>query len=402
VRRVVVKVVHQTGDAAQRQALVEEARIAAALVHKNIVPVLDFDEIDGERLVILEHVDGLDLRELLERAGPLPPPLAVYVAAEVAAALDYAHRRADAAGRPLGLVHHDVSAANVLVSWEGEVKLTDFGVAGLLRAGERLAGNLAYMAPEQARGGAVDARADVFSLGVVLRELCTGANPFLDDATLEAARARQLPPLPPGNPPLAAVIARASATRVEDRYPSAAALREALLALPGAPADAARTLAAHLAPMRAPGGARLDPAALRAGALGAGRPLTQVAARRPARRWNLIIALSGVTAAIVSFTTVFLVRHHRDEPPAALPTTPSPGPRPSEPARTGTLSVNAVPWARIFVDGHPAGQTPRLGLPLRAGAHTVRLQTAGGDERTRTVYVSPGRETHLSVDFARP
>jgi hypothetical protein len=80
----------------------------------------------------------------------------------------------------------------------------------------------------------------------------------------------------------------------------------------------------------------------------------------------------------------------------------SPPPPASAAARPGTLSVNAIPWARIFVDGRAAGQTPRLGLAVRAGPHTVRLVTAGGDERLRTVYVAPGRDTRLTIDFSRP
>jgi hypothetical protein len=408
VRRVVIKVVHDPGDAVSRQALLDEARIAAGLVHKNIVPVLDLQEDGGERLIILEHVDGLDLRHLLQRAGAVPPPLAVFIGAEVAAALDYAHRRADAAGQPIGLVHRDVSAANVLVSWEGEVKLTDFGVAGLMHRGSDgdLRGNLAYMAPEQAAGGALDGRADVFALGVLLWELVAGANPFAAHATVDDARRRKLPPLPPASASadLAAVIARAGAFRPEDRYPSAAALRQALLALPGAPVDAARALAAHVGRWRVAEGGRLDAAALRSGALGGGRPLTRVAPRpSPRRRWMAFAAALMLTASIAGAGLWLGLRRPDPAPPAAELVEPRPpAAELAEPARTGTLSVNAIPWARITVDGNPAGQTPRLGLPLRAGTHTVRLTTAGGDKRTRTVYVAPGRDTRLTIDFARP
>jgi len=424
VRRVVVKVVRDVGDPALREALVEEARIAAVLVHKNIVPVLDLDEAAGERLVILEHVDGLDLRHLLERTGALPQPLAVYVAAEVAAALDYAHRRVDGAGRLLGLVHRDVGAANVLVSWEGEVKLTDFGVAGLLRDGvtDGVRGNLAYMAPEQASGGAVDARVDVFALGTLLRELLVGKNPFAVDTTLDAARSRQLAPLPPGagSPALASLIARATAPDPDDRCPSAAKLREALLALPGHPVDAARDLAAYVARAR-PSDAEarrrsLDPSALRAAALGAGRPLTQVAPPAPSARTNRLVVTLGAAAAL-ALVALFLLLRRPGLPPVVSPDAPTPKVAPvgaaddahgstpppaSASARTGTLSVNAIPWARIFVDGRAVGQTPRLGFAVRAGSHLVRLVTAGGDERLRTVYVAPGRDTRLTVDFSRP
>ncbi|ABS25603.1 serine/threonine-protein kinase [Anaeromyxobacter sp. Fw109-5] len=165
---------------------IEEARLASRLGHANVVQVFEFDQVDGRYYIAMELVRGHHLGRVVERARERGERLglarAVHLGAEVAKALAYAHRLSEG-GRPLGLVHRDVSPHNVLVSFEGEVKLADFGIAramgqaGLTAPGT-LKGKLAYMAPEQARGEAVDARADVFALGVVLWELCAGRRLF--------------------------------------------------------------------------------------------------------------------------------------------------------------------------------------------------------------------------------
>jgi serine/threonine protein kinase len=412
-RKVVIKVVRDALDATLQQMLAEEARLAAQLVHRNLVPVLDLDEADGQKLVILEYIDGIDVRRLMDARGALPWPLAVFIASEVAAGLDYAHRRRDAAGRLLGVVHRDVSPQNVLVSFEGEVKLTDFGVASLAARDQGgLRGNPAYMPPEQARGEEVDARADVFALAAVLRELLTG-EPSFAETTVEAARTRRIAPLPAGTWPaaLAEVIARAAAPSIEARYPSAAALRDALIALPGAPLDPARALAEHVAAARPT--PALKPDALRAAVLGAGRPLTEArppaAPTAPTSRRRTLYALATALALTVAITTGVLLSRR---PPkttltdpivvTASPSERAPEPEPkATPRPRGTLMVNAVPWARIFVDGRAHGQTPRE-LSLPAGTHQLKLVTPGGDTRTRSVTVSPNRETRLTVDFAQP
>jgi serine/threonine protein kinase len=184
VKDVALKLVR--GEHAEKSAFVrmfvQEARLAARLSHANVVQVFEFDQVGGRYFIAMELVRGRHLGQVTERARErgvrLGVARAVHLCAEVAKALAYAHRLTDG-GRPLGLVHRDVSPHNVLVSFEGEVKLADFGIARAMNLSEltdpgTVKGKLAYMAPEQARGGPVDARADVFSLGVVLWELCTG------------------------------------------------------------------------------------------------------------------------------------------------------------------------------------------------------------------------------------
>ncbi|MGZ3408540.1 MAG: serine/threonine-protein kinase, partial [Polyangia bacterium] len=210
-RRVVLKLVRDELDESLKQSLLDEARVTATLVHRNIVPVLDLQESGAQRLVVLEHIDGMDLRQLLERTPLVNWPLAAFIGGEVAAALDYAHRRQ--------IIHRDVSPANILVSWEGEVKLSDFGVAKVVGGPGRvigpthgLKGNLGYMAREQMRAQAIDALADVYALGVVLYELLTGRNPMRNGPVVP-------PPLPSTVPAeLAAIVLRAVERNRDDRF----------------------------------------------------------------------------------------------------------------------------------------------------------------------------------------
>ena len=212
---------------------VREARLSMSLAHQNIVPVFDFGRAGDQVYFAMERVEGKDLGSSITRAGArrMPPVIAAFVAAECCQALDYAHHR-ERDGERLGIVHRDVTPRNVLISWSGEVKLTDFGIASL--AGDekaRLIGTPAYMAPEQARKQAVDARADIYAVGLVLREALTGqrARPGGDrEALLAAAGRGELAPWPDGpdgpdgiDPALVAIVDRATARAPEDRYPDA-------------------------------------------------------------------------------------------------------------------------------------------------------------------------------------
>jgi serine/threonine-protein kinase len=158
---------------------IDEARMQASLVHSNIVPVFDFGTVSGEYFLTQEYIAGRDLSRLMaryyEQTGRvgLEPRLAFYVAHETLQALAYAHNRRDKAGNPLGIVHRDVSAGNIMISLQGEVKLSDFGIVKSNRRVTKtqvgmVKGNANFMSPEQARGMHVDARSDLFSLAQVL------------------------------------------------------------------------------------------------------------------------------------------------------------------------------------------------------------------------------------------
>jgi eukaryotic-like serine/threonine-protein kinase len=179
------------------QMFIAEARVASKLNHANVVHIFDFDRHEDSYYLAMEYVRGKSLAELHRRARtlqhPFPPVLAAQICLEVARGLAYAHRLTEH-GQPLGLVHRDVTPHNVLVSYEGAVKLTDFGIA---KASNRastagmLKGKFAYMAPEQARGEAVDSRTDLFALGITLWELLTGARLFDGDSDVAVLRAVQ-------------------------------------------------------------------------------------------------------------------------------------------------------------------------------------------------------------------
>ncbi|CAN90158.1 Protein kinase [Sorangium cellulosum So ce56] len=235
---------------------VHEAKLAVRLSHANIVQVFDLGRVDHPNgdptsyFIAMEYVPGLDLATLLARCRrakkPIPLAMAVFMTAEIAKALDHAHRRRDEQSRPLGIVHRDISPQNILLSWEGEVKVTDFGIAkatqsmtdeevGENRAG-RIRGKLAYMSPEQSRAGAIDGRSDLFSLGTVLYEMLAGSNPFAAPTAFEIMRrlqASEYPPLALVRPDvprsLADVVSTMLAKNPEDRFPDAGRLHEALL-----------------------------------------------------------------------------------------------------------------------------------------------------------------------------
>jgi serine/threonine protein kinase len=165
---------------------VDEARLAMLLNHPNICHVYSFGEEDGTFYIAMEWVNGKPLSKIIRRAreqGGIPVPVALKIIAQVAEALDYAHRACDAAGEPLGIVHRDVSPQNIMVSYDGQVKLLDFGIAKATSHSTRteagvIKGKFAYMSPQQCVGELIDGRADVFALGVCLFEALTGKNPF--------------------------------------------------------------------------------------------------------------------------------------------------------------------------------------------------------------------------------
>ena len=211
-----------------------EAQAAANLSHPNIVPVFDWGEDDGAYFIVMEYIDGRPLSAVLRDPTAMPPRQIAIIGAGVAAALAFAHRH--------GVVHRDVKPGNVLITPEGDVKVTDFGIARAVNTEESLTqtgavmGTAAYFSPEQAEGKGVDARSDIYSLGVVLYEMAVGKPPFTGDSPVAVAskHVRDMPPLPrevnPAVPvALEAVIMKAMAKRPEDRYLSAEELRADLL-----------------------------------------------------------------------------------------------------------------------------------------------------------------------------
>jgi len=227
-----------------------EAELCSSLNHPNIVQVFDLGRHGGTYFLAMEFVDGLPLSSLAKRLGrkPLPLAAATFLAAELAAALDYLHRRTGPDGLPLNLVHRDVNPPNVLVSRLGDVKLSDFGIArGAARAQLTLAGSvrgkLGYMSPEQALGRPFDGRADLFALGLTLYEALTGRRALqapTEEALMRAAVDQQVEPPsrfnPEVSPALDAVVMRLLEKDPAHRTATGEQLRAQLLALEGAAA----------------------------------------------------------------------------------------------------------------------------------------------------------------------
>lgn len=238
-RRVALKRPLASEDPSAHAAFIDEARIASALHHANIAGVIDFGVSEDGPFLVAELVDGIDLATAIDRAdrvGGVPLTVALHVTNEVAHALDHAHGAVDAAGRAMAIVHRDVSPENVLLSWQGDVKLTDFGIAHALRRSRTEAtragvakGKLGYVAPEQLGGAALDGRVDLFALGCVLHALVVGSTPLADPVQRAAILRGESPPLEPQIPDdVRAILARALHGDRRARYPDAAAMAAAL------------------------------------------------------------------------------------------------------------------------------------------------------------------------------
>ncbi|MGC4116719.1 MAG: serine/threonine-protein kinase [Myxococcales bacterium] len=238
----------------------EEARLGALLNHPNIVQVLDVGSHQGSYYLAMEFVDGLPLDALLRLQGPLPLPVVTYLGLQLAAGLDYAHHRTSPSGEPLKLVHRDLNPPNVLVSRIGEVKLSDFGIA---RAADRVRvtqtgmvrGKAHYMSPEQAVNGEIDARSDLFALGLTLWEALTGRQAVTgakDEQVLQVVATRDVPvpsAVRPDVPPEVDRIFAGLLRRIcSERTPSAHAVYEQLEQLhgPAAPLPDGKRLLAEL------------------------------------------------------------------------------------------------------------------------------------------------------------
>jgi len=327
---------HLTADDEFVRMFLDEARIAAGLDHPNIAQVTDIDIEDGQYFFAMEFVHGRDLRQVIKAGGALSRSIALRIVSHVAAGLHHAHEARDPQGRPLGLVHRDVSPSNVMIAYSGAVKLTDFGIA---KASEqtsrtlegRIKGKVGYMSPEQCRGEAVDRRSDIFALGILLYELTTSMRAFYtqnDFATMaRITRAEYVRPSehdPDYPPELERIIERALAKDPADRYATAAEVRDAI-------EDYARTqqlargeaeLAAH---MRATFGTPDHPQTLTP------LPIVEVGKTQrvpPPRRWWIPVLAITLSAGVVGAVML------RDETPpetAPAPASTLPEPTPAAP-----------------------------------------------------------------------
>jgi serine/threonine-protein kinase len=380
-----------------------EAKSLANLQHENIIHVYDFHRERGALFIVMEYVQGIDLYDLLEKCGRLPYDVAAIVAMQVARALDYVHYRS--------IVHRDIKPANIMLSRAGGVKVMDFGIArdtnfgDLTEAGTGI-GTPAYMSPEQVLGDKLDARSDIFSLGVVLYQMVTGKKPFVEDEKRSAMHkirlekhesVRKVNPEIPRE--LASIIDKCLEKQPRDRWRSAQHITLAL----------ERFLAKHIEMnhharlvlfLRAQNVITeleaeeyLNPAALGG---------TSVLAAGPQNMQARHIVRSGIVAHGVTFGVFLLMLGLIHVAPLdATPSTPA-STSAAKPGR-GFARFHAYPWARIEVDGKDVGVTPfDAPLELAPGPHTVRFIHDWYAPIEKSIEVSTGAADHaqlVSVDF---
>jgi len=475
----------------------DEARLCARMNHPNIVQILDLGREEGRYFLAMELVHGVSLirlaRLLVQQKRTLSAPLILHIARGLLDALHYAHTLTGPGGKPLGLIHRDVTPHNILVSVKGEVKLTDFGIAKVQVAGWQtrpgvVRGKIDYLSPEQLRFQRLDSRVDQFAAGLTLFFLATGRSAFARGSTQETFKAVQHEPLPfldtlrPDLPrALVEAINRATAKEPADRFPSMRAFREALPppsaeersevlgalvaevcpSVVGTLDRASRTLVAMSSTSSNSGPTSLRPQTQSlsveglephaktltetlslAGTVAAPvmaelgttslpeMPAVRVSPAVEARRNSTIAleppplrsrrskrrmaaAVGGLLLLVALGVAWWLLRRSAPAPGAGTGTTPvtqTPGSgptgrstKPAEPRRptsVGFLTVDAVPWAHITVEGKPAGQTPLARLSVPSGNVDIELRNPEtGKMARRRVRVQPGKESFVKVDL---
>lgn len=378
------------------RSFVDEARIAVQLNHRNIVQVFDFGKVSGELFLSMELIDGMDLRTALAdakaRGMRLSVPLACYIASEVGQGLDYAHNKVDSHGESLGIVHCDVSPQNVMLSYEGYVKILDFGVArariGTQEWSRRLRGKPRYMAPEQTRGDPPTTATDVFALGIVTWEMLTGLPLFEGSdlkSLLQAVRRADAPPvdrLNPDVPPqVAAAVAKALSLAPEDRGTAAelstCLAHTAQLAMNQGNARALAQWLAEIYAKQEPGSPDRQPTATRSAQATATMAATSPGGRPPSAAPAPTRPLK--LAHVISRTANQTVTVRQPEPTApAAPIAPiaPPAARPPEPARGDRTTL------RTMVLPEDNSPDPDLSLERRVTTPWVAVTPEGEDEPT--------------------
>ena len=412
-RNVVLKLVHpHLSQENQFIAMfMDEARISARISHANVVHVEEFGEDAGVFYLVMEHVDGCAvsqlLRSLIDRGEKLPVDMAVHIACKAAAGLHAAHETRDSDGGNLGVVHRDVSPSNVLVSRDGNVKLIDFGVAkarnrtSSTHSSYALKGKLRYMSPEQAWGSDLDRRSDIYSLAIVLWELLA-MRPLFDAENdmllLDKVRYPQvLPPStfnPAVSPELDAVILRALAVEVEARPATAGELRALLgQVVPGAltfDQDRLGTMVDGVADAVPHAVAQTPPTGtLSHSVTTADRPTAEPPKSVLARRRRTRVLVSGVVAvAAVAAGIVLALAFSGGE--GAKPT-PTPSPSPSTSTSTSTspspspsTSTSPTPsTSTSTATAIPAVATPDAGTVSPRAKPRKRTRTTGTTARKK-------------------
>ncbi len=401
-RTVAIKALKTSASAEEHIAtrFEREAKSLANLQHENIISVYDFHREHGSLFIVMEYVAGIDLYDLLDRCGRLPFDVAAIVALQVARALDYIHYR--------GIVHRDIKPANIMIARQGGVKLMDFGIArdrsfeDLTEVGTGI-GTPAYMSPEQILGDKIDARSDLFSIGVVLYQMLTGGKPFVEDEQRSVmhkirlerhVRVRKLNPDIPRE--LERIVDRCLEKQPRDRWRSAQHLVMAL----------ERFLARYVEinyHARLVLFLRNQNVITQLEADEYVSPLVgvpgQSAMGQPNITARLVVRRAATVHGVVLGVLLLMLGLIHVAPLGEA----QPGSAGEATVRKGHLRVDAYPWASVKVDGKPVGTTPLPApLELPVGAHTVTFEHAWYAPLERTVEVKAGpadRPQQLLIDL---
>ncbi len=401
-RQVAIKQLHP--HLARDQALVRrferEAKILGGLRHHNIVDIIDFFRHQDSFYIVLEYIEGRSLKDLLEDRRPLPATAAAHIGAQLARGLGYAHGR--------GVVHRDIKPANILFTALGVAKITDFGLAfakealGMTDPGTFF-GTPAYLAPEQARGEKGDARSDLFSLGVLLYEMLSGANPFAGASASECIDrvlrlsppklSGKVPGLPPG---LARLV-----SELMDKDPTRR---------PGSAEEAAEKLEPY-AFVTGEGVARLlaDPKGYQIRR--EDQQALETISRRERKSQTLNRSLAWASALAVAAAAAWSA--YRWGLPAARNLLTRPGPLPSLPAvdspavarpivpeQSGRIRISGTTGAKIYLDGATKGRIPFSIEGVKPGRLLLRAELEGYQPYEKTVTIQPRQTLDLVVEMA--
>ena len=365
-----------------------EAKALANLQHESIVHIYDFHAERGALFIVMEYVEGIDLYDLLDRCGRLPYDVAAVVAMQVARALDYIHYRA--------IIHRDVKPANIMVSRQGAVKVMDFGIVrdatyndDLTQTGTGV-GTPAYMSPEQILGDRLDARSDIFSLGIVLYQMVTGRKPFVESETKSVmhkirlekhVRARKLVPDVPRE--LDRIIERCLQKEPKARWQSAQSLVMALERFLSKHVD--MNYHARLVQFlhnkdiitKLEADEYLNP-----GIAGVGAGYKPTLASRQALRRSVQIQASVAAVAALMIGLIHLAPVGAETPSVASEAQMLP---------PGYLRVVVHPWGRVYLGDDDGFVTPRdEPIELAAGVHALRIENDYFEPITREIEVEPG------------
>jgi len=410
------------------EMFVDEAKVSVALQHANIIQTYDFGKVHDNWFIAMECVEGKDvkglLRKLAQRRRLLPIEFAVYVAHETAKGLDYAHRRENLRGDELGIVHRDMSPSNVLISYEGEAKIADFGIAKATTNAYNtkdgvLKGKFEYMSPEQAMGQAIDRRSDIFSCGIILYECLTGRRLFKTESdikTLETIKSCDVDPPSTLNPSIPArldeIVMRALAGRREDRYQEAREFQNDLLEFlyPATP-DLTRQSFSHFlqelfSEEISAERDRLEEGTRVAMAIHQQEPdldlepeweeqRTTASHTMPSAasmissgpRWPVLVAIGGILAVllvVVGWVAVTLLSQPTTQPPPVV--------------STGQLLLQVSVDAEVLVDGEPVGSGQQVSVSdLAPGQHSVELRAEGYQAWQDQFTVEAGEKLRIPV-----